>query len=89
MPKLLFTNLEAAVFNLSLSWLRLVGIHDAPTGHVLECAFDVIGPKTQPSERANTSFSEHESGEKACSLVALAAIISPFSYFQSPFPNAR
>lgn len=74
------------MFNLSWSWLRLVGIHDAPTGHVLECAFDVTGPKTQPSERANTPFSEHVSGEEACSLVALATIISPFSYFQSPFP---
>ena len=77
------------MFNLSLSWLRLVGIHDAPTGHVPECTCDVIGPKTQPSERANTLFSKHVSGEEACSLVALATIISPLSYFQSPFPNAR
>ena len=74
------------MFNLNWSRLRLVGIHDAPTGHVPECTFDVTGPQTQLSERANTPFSEHVSGEEACSLVTFARIISPFSYFQSPFP---
>ena len=84
-----FRDLESAVFNLSLSCLRLVGTTDPPTGQSWVSSWwpsDIRGPRTPPSVRGNTAIFWTCVHEETHSLEAPAKYNDYLIFFLSPIP---